>query len=174
MRVDQTPAVDLAAIDFGTLVAGPAEIQAVNPHRYEMLLLDGVAVVDPARKLIVGFKDLGPDSFWVRGHFPRYAVMPGVLMVEAAAQMTSFYMYHQKIVKPEQVIGLGGIDETRFRGLVRPGDRLVLVGVAAKATARMTRFAVTGHVKRGDQYELAFETTLLGVALGTFEDLLRA
>lgn len=174
MRVDQRPTVDLAAIDFSKLVAGPEQIQANIPHRGDMLLLDGVVLVDPGQKLIVGFKDARPDEFWVKGHFPKFAVMPGVLMCEAAAQLTSYYMYDQKIVKPDQVIGLGGIDESRFRGLVRPGDRLALVGYASKATARMTRFAVTGYVARAGKFDVVFETTLLGVSLGTFEDLLRA
>lgn len=174
MRVDQRPAVDLAALDFANPVAGPAEIQALNAHRGGMVLLDGIVRIDPDHKTIVGYKDVRADEFWAAGHFPQFAVLPGVLMCEAAAQLTSFYMYHQKIVKPEQVIGLGGIDETRFRGMVRPGDRLVMVGTAAKATARMTKFAATGYVKRAGVFEAVFETSLLGVTLGTFEDLLGA
>lgn len=174
MPADDVPAVDLEAIDFSKLIADRAGIEAVNPHRHEMLLLSGIVSIDDDKKIIVGYKDLGDDEFWARGHFPKFAVMPGVLMCEAAAQLTSFYMYQRGIVPAERLVGLGGIETARFREPVRPGDRLVLVGVGRRIGNRLTKFDVTGHVKKKGQYDVAFEATILGVTLGTWEDLKRA
>jgi 3-hydroxyacyl-[acyl-carrier-protein] dehydratase len=61
---------DLTRIDFSRPVADQDQVRAVNPHRFEMELLTAVVLVDPANHLIVGYKDLGPDEFWARGHMP--------------------------------------------------------------------------------------------------------
>ena len=174
MPPGQSPVVDLEAMDFNHRIADQEQILAINPHRYEFVLLSGIVSLDPIRHVIVGYKDLSHDEFWARGHFPKFPVMPGVLMCEAGAQLTSFYMYHQKIVPPDRLVGLGGIETARFREPVRPGDRLILVGGGKRLGARLTKFEVTGHVKRGDKFAVAFETTILGVMLGSWEDLLRA
>lgn len=173
MPVEQ-PHVDLAALDFTRLAAGPAEIQALNPHRGAMVLLDGIVSIDAERQVIVGFKDVRADEFWASGHFPQYPVMPGVLMCEAAAQLTSFYMYNQQIVPRDRLVGLGGIEDARFREQVRPGDRLILVGVGRRTAARLTRFEIRGYVARDGKFEQAFETTILGVTLKPIEEMLRA
>lgn len=174
MPADEVPAVDLETIDFTNLVADRDRIETVNPHRHEMMLLSGIVTLDEDKKIIVGFKDIGPDEFWARGHFPKFPVMPGVLMCESAAQLTSFYMYHRGIVPRDKLVGLGGIESARFREPVRLGDRLVLVGLGKRTGQRLTKFEVTGHVRRDGQYEVAFETTILGVMLGSWEDLARA
>jgi 3-hydroxyacyl-[acyl-carrier-protein] dehydratase len=174
MPPGQPPVVDLDALDFTRLLADQEQVLAVNPHRHELVLLTGIVAIDAEKHTIVGFKDLGPDEFWVRGHFPKFPVMPGVLMCEAAAQLTSYYMYHQKIVPPDKLVGLGGIESARFRAPVRPGDRLVLVGVGKRTSPKLTRFEVNGYVRRAGTHDLAFEATILGVTLGTLEDLLRA
>ena len=78
---------DLAKIDFSNVVADLDAIRKVNPQRFEMEQLDAIVMVDFAQKLIVGYKDVRFDEFWVRGHMPGYPLMPGVLMCEAAAQL---------------------------------------------------------------------------------------
>jgi len=162
--------VDLSSLDFSRPVADIEAIRAVIPHRYEMELLSGIAYVDPARHLIVGYKDVRPDEFWVRGHMPRFPLMPGVLMCEAAAQLTCYYGLSQGIVDPESLQGLGGIENTRFHRPVRPGERLVLVGKGLRVHRRMTRFSVTGLVNG----EKVFETEVIGVPVGKWEDMVRA
>lgn len=165
---DEAPTLgyDPAALKF----AGPDAIRAALPHRHEFELLDGVLTIDPAGHGVVGYVDARPDSFWVRGHFPRAAVMPGVLMLEAAAQLTCFYVIHQKVVPPGTVMGLGGVEDARFHRPVRPGDRLVLVGRGLKVHRRLNRFRVTGYVGAAK----AFEATIVGVPLGGWEELSRA
>ena len=72
-------------------------VRAVNPHRFEMEMLSAVVLLDPARKLVVGYKDLTAQDFWVRGHMPGYPLFPGVLMCEAAAQLCCYYTTSQKV-----------------------------------------------------------------------------
>ncbi|MGB2937767.1 MAG: beta-hydroxyacyl-ACP dehydratase, partial [Phycisphaerae bacterium] len=83
--------VDLDSIDLEHILMGPEEIRKYNPHRYEMEQLSGVLHLDRDAGRIVAFKEVRDDEFWVRGHIPGRPLLPGVLMVEAAAQMCSLY-----------------------------------------------------------------------------------
>src|SRR5438874_12615378 len=82
-------------LDLSRVVADRDAIRKVNPQRFEMEQLDAIVLVDAARELIAGYKDARPDEFWVRGHMPDYPLMPGVLMLEAAAQICSYYSVTQ-------------------------------------------------------------------------------
>src|SRR5438067_1526337 len=100
---------DLSTADLSRVLADRAAIRAVNPQRFELEQLDAIVLLDPARQLIVGYKDVRPDEFWVRGHFPHFAVMPGVLMCEAAAQLCSYYVLTQGVLEPGSVMGFSGM-----------------------------------------------------------------
>jgi len=165
--IARAPAPDLASIDFSKPVAGIDEIRRVNPQRHEFEMLTAIVHIDRASHLIVGYKDLTEDEFWVRGHMPGFPLMPGVLMCEAAAQLCGFYYNHQKIGDLGELLGLAGIDETRFVRQVRPGERLVLVGTGVKINRRMTKFRVVGTVNG----EKVFETLVSGVPIGKLEEL---
>jgi len=162
--------LDLAAFNFDAPIAGIEAIRTVLPHRFEMEMLTAIVSIDKGSHTIVGYKDCRLDEFWVRGHFPQHAVLPGVLMCEAAAQLCCYYMLTRGIVDGESLQGLGGIDETRFYAPVRPGERLSLVGRGLRINRRMNKFHVIGNV--GDRK--AFEAVILGVPLGKWEDLARA
>lgn len=166
MSVD-APAIDLATLDLTRPIAGIEDIRAVNPHRHEFEMLTAVVHLDAAKHLIVGYKDLLPTDFWARGHMPGFPLFPGVLMCEAAAQLCGYYYTTQKVGDPDVLLGLGGLDETRFVRSVRPGERLVLVGTGVKVHRRLTRFRVFGYVGT----EKAFETLVTGVPLGKMEEL---
>jgi 3-hydroxyacyl-[acyl-carrier-protein] dehydratase len=159
------PHVDLASIDFTKVVADRAGIAEHLPHRGPMALLTAVVHVEPTKHLIAGYVDVRPDEFWVAGHFPGHPIMPGVVMVEAAAQLAAYYTLSQGITGGV-LMGLGGVEDTRFRKGVHPGDRLVLVGKGSRLRPRYSQFNVQGFV-RG---ELAFHTDVIGVALGPLED----
>lgn len=164
---DDAPEFDVSTVDLTRVVADLDAIRAVNPHRFEFEMLTAIARVDPARKLIVGYKDVRADEFWCRGHMPGYPIFPGVLMCEAAAQLCGYYTVSQGVSDPGVLMGLGGVDEARFHRPVRPGDRLVLVGTGLKVHRRLNRFRVVGYVGT----EKAFEATVTGVPIGSLEGL---
>ena len=113
--------------DVGKVIADIHEIRRLNRQRFEMEQLTAIVHEDDARGLCVGYKDVGQDEFWVRGHFPGMAVMPGVMMCEAAAQLSSYYTQkHNLLGLDTHVVGFGGLEEVRFREPVVPGDRLVI------------------------------------------------
>ena len=118
-------------------------------------------LLDPERQLIVGYKDVRPDEFWVRGHFPHAPLMPGVLMCEAAAQLCAYYATTQRIIDEGTVLGFSGMEAVRFRGPVQPGDRLVLAAKGLRLKRRQSTFSVQGFVR--DQ--MVFHGDVIGVPL---------
>ncbi len=151
---------NLQTLDLTKSVADPAEIGKYNPQRFEMRQLDNIVHVDSENHIIVGYKDVGQDEFWVRGHMPGYPLLPGVLMCEAGAQMCSFYALKYAFIQAD-FIGFGGIENVRFRGPVVPGDRLVLVGKGIKLNRRQMIFNVQGFVKDA----MVFEGDIIGMPM---------
>ena len=117
--------LEFSEYDLNTVVADIEEIRRYNLQRYEMEQLTAICYENQETKTCVGYKDLAPDEFWARGHMPGMPLMPGVIMCEAAAQLASYYSQKHKLM--EGLIGFGGLDDVRFRGIVRPGDRFVIV-----------------------------------------------
>ena len=103
----------------------PRKSAATIPSGTKWSSLRRFALKIAQRHVCVGYKDLGPNEFWVRGHMPGMPLMPGVIMCEAAAQLSSYYSHKYKLM--EGIIGFGGLEGVRFRGVVRPGDRFVIV-----------------------------------------------
>jgi 3-hydroxyacyl-[acyl-carrier-protein] dehydratase len=111
--------------DVDRVIADIHEIRRWNMQRFEMEQLTAIIHEDQERCLCVGYKDVTQDEFWVRGHFPGIPLMPGVLMCEAAAQLSSYFTRRYDLLDAK-VIGFGGLEEVRFREPVVPGDRLVI------------------------------------------------
>lgn len=131
--------VDLSAVDI-TKVAYPIEeVRKFNPQRYEMEQLSYVAAFDGDEGYAVGVRKLGTDEFWARGHIPGRPLFPGVLMVEAAAQLCSF-AFHMMRPGDDRFLGFGGIDAVKFRGEVKPGDTLVIIAKAIEIRSRRAVF----------------------------------
>ena len=107
------------------VIADVHEIRRWNKQRFEMEQLTAIVHEDQARCLCVGYKDFTRDEFWVRGHFPVMPLMPGVMMCEAAAQLSSYFTQKYNLLEAK-VIGFGGLEDVRFREPVVPGDRLVI------------------------------------------------
>lgn len=127
--------IDPSSYDLETVIADIHEIRRWNRQRFEMEQLTAIVHEDEARGLCVGYKDVTPDEFWVRGHFPGVPLMPGVLMCEAAAQLSSYYTQKHNLLDAK-VIGFGGLEEVRFREPVVPGDRLVIAVVRVRVRPR--------------------------------------
>ena len=102
-----------------------AEIQALLPHRYPFLLVDRVVEFDPDRR-IVGIKNVTVNEPFFQGHFPRRPVMPGVLILEAMAQVGGLLAFKSLGAATRPVVYLTGVDGAKFRKPVVPGDRLRL------------------------------------------------
>ncbi len=157
---------DLAQIDFSNVVADAEAIRNVNPQRFEMQQLDAVVYLDSVNHVVIGYKDVRYDEFWVRGHMPGYPLLPGVLMCEASAQLCSYYVMSQHTLGPGEFLGFGGLEEVRFRSRVHPGDRLILVGKQTRFNRRQMVFNVQAFVKD----TMVFHGDILGVPLKRGED----
>jgi len=136
---------DLSKIDLSREpIFDKKAINRVNPQRFEMQQLDGVLWYDREGFLILGYKDVTESEFWVRGHIPGRPLMPGVIMVEAAAQLSSFFV--KQIYNVEGFIGFASIDSAKFRSVVEPGHRLYLLGHITQSKRRKYTCSVQGVV----------------------------
>lgn len=150
--------LDPTLLDTSRVLVDLDGLRKVNPQRFEMEMVDAITYIDPEQHIIAGYKDIRPDAFWVRGHMPEFPLMPGVLMCEAAAQMVAYYIDHIKM-KTGDFIAFGGMEKVRFRGVVRPGDRLILIGKGVRVHRRQTIFNVQGFVGSN----LVFHGDIIGV-----------
>jgi len=123
---------DISKIDFSNIVADIDAIRRVNPQRYEMEQLTAVVYEDTEQQICIGYKDVSFEEFWIRGHMPKMPLMPGVVMLEAAAQISAYFAQKHDCLGA-QMLGFGGLEEVRFRDPVIPGDRLVLISKMLKA-----------------------------------------
>jgi 3-hydroxyacyl-[acyl-carrier-protein] dehydratase len=121
-----------------TTIHTSREIEALIPHRWPILLVDRIVEYDPDAQRIVGIKAVTATEWFFAGHFPGLPVMPGVLQVEALAQTMAVYVAKQPGFGDR--IGLfAGIDETRFKRIVVPGDTLRLEVTMEKLGSRFGR-----------------------------------
>ena len=150
--------VDLEDFDLDRIEFGPEEIRKRNPHRHELELLTGVIAFRPEEGIIIGEHQARPDAFWVRGHIPGRPLFPGVLMVETAAQLCSFF-WRTRFPEVDRFFGFGGIENTRFRGTVGPTDRLIVVGKSVQLKPRRAIFDTQGFVDGA----MVFETRIMGM-----------
>ncbi|WNB92352.1 3-hydroxyacyl-ACP dehydratase FabZ [Bacillus sp. NEB1478] len=114
------------------------EIKEIIPHRYPFLLIDRILEVDEGQRA-VGIKNVTANEEFFNGHFPEYPVMPGVLIVEALAQVGAVAML-KKEENRGRLAFFAGIDNCRFKKQVVPGDQLRL-------EVEMTR--VRGSIGKG-------------------------
>ena len=152
--------LDPASLDLSRVVADREAIRRVNPQRYEMEQLTAIVLLDREQQIVAGYKDVGADEFWVRGHMPDYPLLPGVLICEAAAQLCSFYTMSAGLVE-SGFLGFSGMENVRFRSPVRPGDRLLLIGKSMRLHRRQMVFNVQGFVGT----TMVFHGDIIGVPL---------
>ena len=151
--------VDLNSFDLNKAAIDMEAVRTVIPHRHEMEQLSGIIKFDPEQKIIVGYKDVSDKEFWIRGHIPGRPLMPGVLMLEAAAQLCTYY--YKKTTQDDRFLGFGGIDKVKFRGKVVPGDKLILIAKNKELRSRRAIFDTQGVVAG----KLVFEAVIIGMVV---------
>lgn len=149
--------VDLATLDLSQKMLSRNDIEGFIPHRDIMLLLDGVVWHRPDYTLAVAVKHIRDDEFWTKGHIPGRPILPGVLMVEAGAQLASI-LFHAR-VKTDKFAGFTRIENTAFRGMVVPGDTIYFISREVKFSQRRFVADIQGVVDN----KLVFESRVTGM-----------
>ena len=111
------------------------EIQKILPHRYPMLLVDRVVELEPMKRA-VGIKNITFNEPQFMGHFPGNPIMPGVLLIEAMAQVGGVTLLYPEENRGKIAV-FGKIDKARFRRPIKPGDQLVTTAVITKIKGNM-------------------------------------
>jgi len=120
------------------------EIRDILPHRYPFLLVDRIEELEPER--IVGIKNVTANEPFFTGHFPDYPVMPGVLIVEAMAQVAGVLVLNTIPDRKNKLVLLAGVDSAKFRKPVRPGDQLRIEMKLLKRKATLAKMSGTATV----------------------------
>lgn len=150
----------LDGFDLDKISIPVEEIHKINAQRFEMEQLDGIIAMNAAEGWSLGVKKVRQDEFWVRGHVPGRPIMPGVVMLECAAQLSSFLVMNRLgLTAGQAFMGFAGMNHVRFRGTVVPGDRLVLLCKNIEARARYSVSRCQGIV--GDK--VVFECEMMGM-----------
>jgi len=140
-------------------LVGKEGIREWVPQRFEFEMLDAILHYDEKAQVAVASKQLGHAEFWHRGHIPNLPLFPGVLMIESAAQLCCYLF--SRMQKEKRFFAFGGVDEVRFRGTVKPGDRIVLMARARKARQNLGVFETQSYVAD----RLVYEGVITGMVL---------
>ena len=122
-------------------------IRRLLPHRYPMLLVDRIVEWESG-KYMRGLKNVTVNEPFFQGHFPAYPVMPGVLVIEAMAQVAGLLTMLSGVARRDgsQLVLFAGIDEARFKRQVIPGDTLLLEATLERAVRGIGRFRTRATV----------------------------
>lgn len=150
---------DLSKVDFTKDEVDMEGIRAVIPQRHEMEMLSGITYIDSPGDTIIGYKDITLSDFWVRGHIPGRPLMPGVMMIECAAQLCAYWTMCKQ---PEMgFVGFAKCDDVRFRGTVVPPGRLYMIAKLTELNRRRAVAACQG-LWNGS---MVFEATITGMSV---------
>lgn len=120
------------------------EIRDILPHRYPMLLVDRILEMEEDR--IVGMKNVTANEPFFMGHFPEYPVMPGVLIVEAMAQVGGVLVLKTVPDRKSKLVLFASIEEAKFRRPVLPGDTLIIECKTLKRKETVVKMQGTARV----------------------------
>lgn len=151
--------IDLTQVDLHRTFLTRQQIYERLPHAFEFQLLDGLCLLDRDRKLAVAYADIDSESWWVRGHIPGRPLLPGVLMLEMAAQSSAILA--GALGGHDAFVGFGGIDRCKFRETVVPPARLYILCVSVEYRPRRVISDTQGVVDA----RLIFEARITGMTL---------
>ncbi|MFT4546140.1 MAG: 3-hydroxyacyl-[acyl-carrier-protein] dehydratase [Pseudoalteromonas tetraodonis] len=155
------PILDLTTVDIDQVAVSKEEILELNAQREEFEQVDRLISLDLEEGLAVGIKKQTPEEFWTRGHIPGRPIMPGVLMIEMAAQISSV-IYHLKFkTGGKKFFGFGGVNKVKFRGSVEPGCDFLMVVRAKTLRSRIAVFEAQGFVDG----RMVFEGEVTGIVI---------
>jgi 3-hydroxyacyl-[acyl-carrier-protein] dehydratase len=150
---------DIASVDLDKIVIPIEGIRSIIPQRFEFELLSGIVHIDEPANIIIGVKHVTTNEFWVRGHIPGRPLMPGVMMIECAAQLCAYYTMKRQ---PEMgFVGFARCDDAVFRGTVTPPASLYMIAQIQSMTRRRAVAKCQG-VCNGT---LVFEATITGMSV---------
>ena len=155
------PLVEFSRINIENTLFDQEEIKRCIPHRHEMLQLDRIIGFEPEEGLAVGIKEVRDDEFWVRGHIPGRPILPGVLLIEAAAQLCSFHFWKTITLDHANFFGLAKLDRIKYRGSVEPGDMVVFMVKQTNIRRRAAAYTAQAFVDG----VLIFEADLMGAVV---------
>ncbi len=161
-KPDRKFLLDIEGIDLSATLADRDAMFQTIPHRHEMALLDRIVWANETGLGGIAAMKIKGDEFWVRGHFPNQPMLPGVLMVEAGAQL-SCYLYNLRQETP-QIAAFLRIENAAFRRSVTVGEELFLLCDVVKASDRRFISEIQGIVD--DQ--VCFEARISGMRIGEF------
>ena len=151
--------IDLSTVDLSRVVTTREQIYARLPHRHEFMQLDAIVYLDKPRGLAMARRDVRADEFWVRGHIPGRPLLPGVLMIEAAAQMASYLAveFHPY----DGFLGFAAVDNVKFRASVSPPATMYILMKLVEARVRRTVADAQGVIDG----KLVFEGRITGMPI---------
>ena len=121
------------------------QIKDIIPHRYPFLLVDRIEELVPEER-VVGKKNVTINEEFFQGHFPGHPIMPGVLILEAMAQVGGFLLYSSVEDTENMVPYFTGVDKAKFRRPVTPGDTLIIEGQLLRLRGMMARVEAKSYV----------------------------
>lgn len=131
------------------------DIRRCLPHRYPFLMVDRVTEIDRGNGLARGYKNITINEPVFTGHFPGQAIFPGVLILEALAQLGAFYLLSEPD-RDQNMALFAGVDKARFRRPVVPGDRLDMEVRLLRDRGRYARMrgiaTVNGHTAAAGEF----------------------
>jgi 3-hydroxyacyl-[acyl-carrier-protein] dehydratase len=150
---------DISGIDVTQILYDQEVVRQFNPQRGDMEMLNGIIYAHEETHRLIGYKDVRSDEFWVAGHIPGRPLFPGVLMIECAAQLASFYA--KKYVGWTGFMGFGGVEQCRFRAQVTPPCRMLILGERLWQRKNVICCKQQGVVDGN----IVFDTTIIGARM---------